>query len=256
MLYDTGSSVSQTVPRRAAGRLTAPGSAACYHRAGMYAQLENEYRHFFLMCPGETEPLRLFLALFAKGQAATETFNDTRLLKFAIRQLKAVQGAALGQSTEQGARMAGKKGSSPVVDRKGKGKEQVEERDLDGASDDGLDQGEEADPRPEHRHSFVPTKLNPVWLSLYGMMLHVSQSYQPAISRFLLRLKLAQAGTDRAPFSLPTARLRTRQEAAARQSDACDSVHAACYDSHDGQPPAPDCTGASVLTASICEIRS
>lgn len=148
----------------------------------MFEQLVAEFRHFLLVYPSQTEPLRLFLALVSKGQSAIEAFNGTRLLKFAIRQLKLVQVAATGHSADDGPKTgAARGGSSPIVDRKGKGKERAVNQDA--AADDGADDDDEdGDRLPEHGHAFKPTKLSPVWFAVYGMMLHVSQSYQPAIS--------------------------------------------------------------------------
>ncbi|POY73527.1 hypothetical protein BMF94_3464 [Rhodotorula taiwanensis] len=162
------------------------GLIACYHRAGMFEQLVAEFRHFLLVYPSQTEPLRLFLALVSKGQSAIEAFNGTRLLKFAIRQLKLVQVAATGHSADDGPKTGAARGdSSPIVDRKGKGKERAVNQDA--AADDGADDDDEdGDRLPEHGHAFKPTKLSPVWFAVYGMMLHVSQSYQPAII-YLLR---------------------------------------------------------------------
>ncbi|GAA5873300.1 hypothetical protein JCM3774_005935 [Rhodotorula dairenensis] len=159
------------------------GLIACYLRANMFDQLVTEFRYFMLGHASETEPLRLFLALLSHGQRAIEAFNNTRLLKFAIRQLKVVEQAVLG-SAGNSEKNGQRSGSSPIADRKGKGKERA--GDQDDAQEDAADEDEEAERMMERGNAFKPTKLSPAWLSMYGMMLHVSQSPQPAII-YLLR---------------------------------------------------------------------
>ncbi|GAA5979094.1 hypothetical protein JCM10908_002802 [Rhodotorula pacifica] len=161
------------------------GLIACYLRANMFDQLVSEFRYFMLAHPSQTEPLRLFLALLSHGQRAIEAFNDTRLLKFAIRQLKVVEQAVLGNGGKA-AKNGDRRGSSPIVDRKGKGKGKERAPVQDEAQEDAADADEEADRMLEDGDAFKPTKLSPVWMSMYGMMLHVSQSHQPAII-YLLR---------------------------------------------------------------------
>lgn len=146
----------------------------------MFDQLVHEFRYFMLEYPSQTEPLRLFLALLSHGQRAIEAFNGTRLLKFALRQLKVVERAVLGPAGGSAAKNGDRRGSSPSVDRKGKGKERA--RDQDDAQEDAADDDEEAERMLESGNAFQPTKLSPAWMSMYGMMLHVSQSHQPAIS--------------------------------------------------------------------------
>ena len=154
--------------------------AACYLRAHMFDQLVHEFRYFMLEYPSQTEPLRLFLALLSHGQRAIEAFNGTRVLKFALRQLKVVERAVLGPAGGNATKDGDRRGSSPIDDRKGKGKERA--RDQDDAQDEAADDAEEAERMMESGHAFKPTKLSPAWMSMYGMMLHVSLSYQPAIS--------------------------------------------------------------------------
>lgn len=154
--------------------------AACYLRANMFDQLVHEFRYFMLEYPSQTEPLRLFLALLSHGQRAIEAFNGTRILKFGIRQLKVVERAVLGPAGGNASKNGDRRGSSPIVDRKGKGKERA--RDQDDAQEDAADDDEEAQRMMESGNAFQPTKLSPAWMSMYGMMLHVSQSHQPAIS--------------------------------------------------------------------------
>ncbi|TKA57180.1 hypothetical protein B0A53_01136 [Rhodotorula sp. CCFEE 5036] len=160
------------------------GLIACYLRANMFDQLVHEFRYFMLEYPSQTEPLRLFLALLSHGQRAIEAFNGTRILKFGIRQLKVVERAVLGPAGGNASKNGDRRGSSPIVDRKGKGKERA--RDQDDAQEDAADDDEEAERMMESGNAFQPTKLSPAWMSMYGMMLHVSQSHQPAII-YLLR---------------------------------------------------------------------
>ncbi|KWU45778.1 TPR-like protein [Rhodotorula sp. JG-1b] len=96
------------------------GLIACYLRAHMFDQLVHEFRYFMLEYPSQTEPLRLFLALLSHGQRAIEAFNGTRVLKFALRQLKVVERAVLGPAGGNATKDGDRRGSSPIVDRKGR----------------------------------------------------------------------------------------------------------------------------------------
>lgn len=165
--------------------------AACYAYAGMHEQAAQELRYFFHGQPFSKEPVRLLLMLLSKGESAIEAFNLPKQQKFFIRQLKGVQLAATGQSGQDEDGVA-PRASSPVVakksTRKGKGKERAVEPAA--AEDDqaGDDEGDDERPAGQAEGAFTPTKLNPVFLTTYGLMMNVSQSHQPAISalrRFL-----------------------------------------------------------------------
>ncbi|GAA5902958.1 hypothetical protein JCM6882_009654 [Rhodosporidiobolus microsporus] len=164
------------------------GLIACYHHAGMYAQVLKEYRWFFLAHTNQTEPLRLFLSLLSSSQAAIEALNDNRLQKYVLRVLKSIQGHANGSGGGKGsaADEDGSRSTSPVASRKGPASSQAKggaSGPQDGESDE--DDGEEGD-EPGETSSFKPTKLNPMWYTLYGCMLNISQSHQGSII-YLLR---------------------------------------------------------------------
>lgn len=228
------------IPPRLSGVADPPARPACYLRANKYDQLVTEFRYFMLGHQGETEPLRLFLAILSHGQRAMEAFNHPRFLKFAIRQLKLVEHAVLGSAGDPG-KSRQRSASSPIVDRMRKGKERPQDQDP---REDAADADEEAEAMLERGTAFKPTKLSPVWMAMYGMMLNVAQSPQPAISTCLrMPLRRMHLSLTMLPDSLPLAHLRTRQEAAARQLDPCNGLHPARHDPQDRQQATPDRSG-------------
>lgn len=152
----------------------------------MLSQAQKELRFFLLRRQHETEPLRLLLALLAKYQAGTEAFNDPNLQKFFFRQTKTLHQAAKEHSGDGDAR-----GGSPTAVRKGK-ERAVEDEDDDDAGG-AVEDEEGARPVGER---FKPTKISPVYLASYGLMMLASQSYQPAISAFLLLSCPAVSGSQ------------------------------------------------------------
>ncbi|GAA5886248.1 hypothetical protein JCM5296_003537 [Sporobolomyces johnsonii] len=166
------------------------GLIACYHHAGKHSEIVAELRWWLLNYPYQTEPIRLVLALLSQGQNAANAFNDARLQKFLIRQLKAIQahsggriGPKEGEEPHEGQTPAPPpRGSSPETSRRGRSSAAAGGGDDD-QSDAGEDDDDEGKPAEE---TFKPTMLSPVFLATYGFMLNTSQSFQPAII-YLLR---------------------------------------------------------------------
>ncbi|GAA6030008.1 hypothetical protein JCM8097_009212 [Rhodosporidiobolus ruineniae] len=160
------------------------GLIACYQHAGMHVQLVNEYRWFLRAYPLQSEPLRLLLALISQHATSIEAFNDVKLQKFFIRQMKQIQQqVAPSGEKPSGSGGAGGTASSPAAARKSasgavKGKKKAAE---DGAESDEGDEGEDGEGFDGATSSFKPTKLSPLFLTIYGCMLNVSQSHQGAI---------------------------------------------------------------------------
>jgi hypothetical protein len=95
----------------------------------------------------------------------------------------------------------------------GKGKEKAVEEDGAGEDEDeGEDEGEDG---AIATSSFKPSQLSPLYFATYGFMLNVSQSHQPAISTS--SFSFSPFFADLLSLSLSNARLRARQEPAARQ---------------------------------------
>ncbi|GAA5929194.1 hypothetical protein JCM10213_005007 [Rhodosporidiobolus nylandii] len=159
------------------------GLIACYHHAGMHVQLVREYRWFLLSYQHQSEPLRLLQSLISQGQTSVEAFNDNRLQKFFIRQLKQIHGHSTGAGGGGSAKGQGR-ASSPIVGRKSAGGARGKAAEDGGGSDE--DEGDEDDGPAPVASSFVPTKLSPLFFAVYGSMLNVSQSHQGAII-YLLR---------------------------------------------------------------------
>ncbi|BGP45304.1 transcription factor TFIIIC subunit tfc4 [Rhodotorula kratochvilovae] len=152
------------------------GLIACYLHAGMHEQVQKEARWFLLGRQFQTEPVRFLLALLSKQTSAIEAFNDSRLSKFFLRQLKATV------QLVHGGHGAPATASSPVASRKGK------ERAVDPPAedeDDGDGGEEDEDVRPRGGERFTPTQLSPVLFTTYGHMLLDSLSYQSAIIYYL-----------------------------------------------------------------------
>ncbi|GJN87835.1 hypothetical protein Rhopal_000790-T1 [Rhodotorula paludigena] len=181
------------------------GLIGCYLHANMLSQAQKELRFFLLRRQHETEPLRLLLALLAKYQAGTEAFNDPNLQKFFFRQTKTLHQAAKEHSGDGDAR-----GGSPAALRKGK-ERAVEDEDDDDAGG-AVEDEEGARPVGER---FKPTKISPVYLASYGLMMLASQSYQPAII-YLLRAREVDKDQPLVNLALATAYF---QRAMSRKTD-------------------------------------
>lgn len=151
----------------------------------MHEQAAQELRYFFHGQPFSNEPVRLLLMLLSKGESAIEAFNLPKQQKFFIRQLKGVQLAATGDQGQDEDGAAGR-ASSPVAakkpTRKGKDKERAVEPPAAEDEQAADEVGEDERPVGQASSAFTPTKLNPVFLTTYGLMMNVSQSHQPAIS--------------------------------------------------------------------------
>ncbi|GAA5855355.1 hypothetical protein JCM9279_001694 [Rhodotorula babjevae] len=192
------------------------GLIACYVHAGLYEQAQKELRRFLLGRQYEVEPVRLMHAVLAKHTSAIEAYNDSRLMKFFLRQLKHMVAEIVGKGGASGD-ADGVRGSSPVVSRKGKGRA-VEPAAAD---EDGDGEAAEADAQDEveeeaHRASaFKPTKLSPVLFAAYGQMLLTSASYQNAII-YLLRADALDPDQPLVKLSLAVAYL---QRAMSRKTD-------------------------------------
>lgn len=155
--------------------------AACYVHAGLYEQAQKELRWFLLGRQYEVEPVRLLHAILSKYSSAVEAYNDSRLVKFFLRQLKHVVAQVVGKDGAA-ADADGARGSSPVVSRKGKGRA-VEPAAADEDGDaDAADAQDEDEEEARRAGAFKPTKLSPVLFLTYGHMLLTSTSYQNAIS--------------------------------------------------------------------------
>ncbi|BGP05258.1 transcription factor TFIIIC subunit tfc4 [Rhodotorula toruloides] len=169
------------------------GLIACYAHAGMHEQAAQELRYFFHGQPFSNEPVRLLLMLLSKGESAIEAFNLPKQQKFFIRQLKGVQLAATGDQGQDEDGAAGR-ASSPVAakkpTRKGKDKERAVEPPAAEDEQAADEVGEDERPVGQASSAFTPTKLNPVFLTTYGLMMNVSQSHQPAIIYLLRAYKL------------------------------------------------------------------
>ncbi|BGP22119.1 transcription factor TFIIIC subunit tfc4 [Rhodotorula toruloides] len=194
------------------------GLIACYAHAIMHEQAARELRYFFHGQPFSNEPVRLLLMLLSKGEAAIEAFNLPQQQKFFIRQLKGVQLAATGDQGQDDDGAAGR-ASSPVVtkmsSRKNKGKERAVEPQVTEAEQGADGDGEDERPDGQVNSAFTPTKLNPVFLATYGLMMNVSQSHQPAII-YLLRAYKLDEKQPLVNFALATAYL---QRAMGRKTD-------------------------------------
>ncbi|GAA6000915.1 hypothetical protein JCM10207_004717 [Rhodosporidiobolus poonsookiae] len=156
------------------------GLVACYVHAGMHNQILDECRWFQNAYALQTEPLRLLLALLASSQSATAAYNEARFQKFFTRQLRMIYNSAVGGGDGKAAG-TGEAPSSPAEARKssavqGKGKA-VEPDDEVGDGDGDFD--------PD-ASTWRPTQLSPLYLTVYGCLLNVSQSHQGAII-YLLR---------------------------------------------------------------------
>ncbi|GAA5898643.1 hypothetical protein JCM8208_004721 [Rhodotorula glutinis] len=159
------------------------GLIACYLHAGLHKQAMTELRWFFLARQHEVEPVRLLLAILSRP-SAVEAFNDTRLTKFFLRQLKLMVGKVLGTDGPSGD-PDGARGSSPAMSRKGKGRA-VEPPAADEDGDAEIDAQDEAEEKKARRAGgFEPTKLSPVLFVTYGHMLHTANSWQNAIIYYL-----------------------------------------------------------------------
>ncbi|GAA5921558.1 hypothetical protein JCM1841_000569 [Sporobolomyces salmonicolor] len=167
------------------------GLIACYYHAGKHNEIVAELRWWLLNYPYQTEPIRLVLALLSQGQNAANAFNDGRLQKFLIRQLKAIQAHSGGRigPKEGGEPHDGQtpapvtRGGSPETSR-GRGSSTAA---GGGREDDQSDAGEDDDDEGKPvEGTFKPTVLSPVFFATYAFMLNTSQSFQPAII-YLLR---------------------------------------------------------------------
>ncbi|GAA5957881.1 hypothetical protein JCM21900_001296 [Sporobolomyces salmonicolor] len=167
------------------------GLIACYYHAGKHNEIVAELRWWLLNYPYQTEPIRLVLALLSQGQNAANAFNDGRLQKFLIRQLKAIQAHSGGRIVpkEGGEPHDGQTpapipmGGSPETSR-GRGSSAAA---GGGREDDQSDAGEDDDDEGKPvEGTFKPTVLSPVFFATYAFMLNTSQSFQPAII-YLLR---------------------------------------------------------------------
>ena len=166
--------------------------AACFHYAGKFEHVVSELRWWQNTYPFQTEPVRLLLSLLSQGHDAAIAFNEHRLQKFLIRQLKEIgrhSGGKTGKEDGNGSTPAPsgtQSQSSPEVSRKGRKSSLAAEDDDEG--NDGENEEEEGDAaaQPTRASSWKPSVLSPVFFSAYGFMLMNSQSFQTAISTFSL----------------------------------------------------------------------
>ncbi|KPV77040.1 uncharacterized protein RHOBADRAFT_52003 [Rhodotorula graminis WP1] len=159
------------------------GLIACYVHAGLFEQAQKELRWFLLGRQYEVEPVRLLHVILSKHASAVEAFNDARLVKFFLRQLKHTVARVVGKGGASGD-ADGARSSSPVVSRKGKGRA-VEPQAADEDGDADADARDEDEEEARRAGAFEPTKLSPVLFATYGHMLLTSSSYQNAIIYYL-----------------------------------------------------------------------
>lgn len=126
------------------------------------------FRKLMLIRQFNNEPIRLFLACLASGLAQADTFVNTTLQKFLLREMRthaaAVDGTVYWVPSLKRYTM-----NSSV------GKEDVEEGDEEGA---GVEAEKGIPPKP--------TKHNPMIALVYGQSLCVAKSFQSAICKFLI----------------------------------------------------------------------
>ncbi|GAA5845725.1 hypothetical protein JCM5353_001690 [Sporobolomyces roseus] len=203
------------------------GLIACFHYAGKFEHVVSELRWWQNTYPFQTEPVRLLLSLLSQGHDAAVAFNEHRLQKFLIRQMKEIgrhSGGKTGKEDGIGS-TPGPSGtqsrSSPEVSRKGR-KSSLAARDDDEEEEeeegnDGEGEAEEGDAATESTRasSWQPSVLSPVFFSAYGFMLMNSQSFQTAII-YLLRAYELDPKQPLVNLALATSYL---QRAMSRQTD-------------------------------------
>lgn len=166
-------------------------STACFHYAGKFEHVVSELRWWQNTYPFQTEPVRLLLSLLSQGHDAAVAFNEHRLQKFLIRQMKEIGRHSGGKTRKEDGigSTPGPSGtqsrSSPEVSRKGRKSSLAgEDDDEEEEGNDGEGEEEEGDAATESTRasSWKPSVLSPVFFSAYGFMLMNSQSFQTAIS--------------------------------------------------------------------------
>ncbi|GAA5997999.1 hypothetical protein JCM5350_002855 [Sporobolomyces pararoseus] len=188
------------------------GLIACFHFAGRYEHVVSELRWWQNTYPLQTEPVRLLLSLLSQGHDAAVAFNEHRLQKFLIRQLKEIgrlTGNKTGKEDPSPADSRGI-GSSPVASRQPRSSMVVED------DEEGEGEVEEEEGAVSSRAStWKPTVLSPVFYALYGFILMNSQSFQTAII-YLLRAYQLDPEQPLVNLALATCYL---QRAMTRQTD-------------------------------------
>ncbi|GAA6062994.1 hypothetical protein JCM10212_004976 [Sporobolomyces blumeae] len=197
------------------------GLIACFHHAGRHDQVVAEFRWFQNQYSYQTEPIRLLLSLLGKGHGATIAFNEHRLQKYLVRQLKEIGNRSGNRRTKdddaemQGAtpEASANGRSSPVAVR---GRRQSSAAADDEEADDGDEDDEDfGGASGANRSSWSPTILSPVFFATYGFMLMNSSSFQSAII-YLLRAYDLDKDQPLVNLALATSYL---QRAMSRQTD-------------------------------------
>jgi general transcription factor 3C polypeptide 3 (transcription factor C subunit 4) len=127
---------------------------------GDYQGVDAHMRRFIRQRPLENAPIRVFQAAFASGFAAMNTFSNSHMQKFVLRQLRAADNVVRKRDPSKDNRLG------DAVDE-----------DEQSAEEEG---GEEQ-PVGSMTSKFVPTKPNPILYALYGQMLLASKSYLSAL---------------------------------------------------------------------------
>ncbi|GAA6008607.1 hypothetical protein JCM11491_003366 [Sporobolomyces phaffii] len=164
------------------------GLIACFHYAGRYEHVVSELRWWQNAYPLQTEPVRLMLSLLSQGHDAAIAFNESRLQKFLIRQVKEIVRLGGGQdrrpeNSGTPVPSASQTRSSPVATRQPGKTNAAADEEEDGEADE--EEGN-VGAGPTRASGWKPTALSPVFFSVYGFMLMNSQSFQSAII-YLLR---------------------------------------------------------------------
>jgi general transcription factor 3C polypeptide 3 (transcription factor C subunit 4) len=121
-------------------------------------------RKFIRQRPLENAPIRLFQAAFASGFSAINTFSNSHIQKFVLRQVRAADNAIRGSGSV----------ARTIISKDTRLQEAGDEDEQSGDDEEGGDDSPTAG-------RFHPTKSNPILHALYGQMLLTSKSYLSAL---------------------------------------------------------------------------
>ena len=156
--------------------------AACAIASGRHMVVVEQCRKLITTHQFNNEPLRILLASLASGLRPTDSFIVSTLQKHLLRELKIIDTAV---KNPDALRWVPVNRRYAVTGPKTSGEgEDPPEDDDEGPPDEGSISNEKPNA------PCMPTKHNPITVTVYGQICAVAKSYQSAICVFFLPLSL------------------------------------------------------------------
>ena len=151
---------------------------ACAMAAENYAVIVEQCRKLINTHQFNNEPMRILLSSLSSGLRPADSFISSTLQKHMLREVRLSDGAV---KTPELLKWNNSSQRYHLGTAKSAGDDDV----IKGAEDDAEDVGDAADPTStsDKRPLWLPTKNNPILVTLYGQLCLAAKSYQSAICK-------------------------------------------------------------------------